>query len=257
MGIHDGHRDRLRNKVRNYGFECLEEHEKLEYLLYPFIPRRDTNPIAHELIETFGSYRKVLDADPEVLSSVKGMTENAALYLHTLPDAFSAYLAAEKDGKYDTSAKCAALVVGRIGRKTTEHLFVGYLEEDGSLIKSDVRSSAEKRSVKVDREALVSDAVRCRAKYVVIGHNHPNGDLHPSPEDVDSTNRIAQALALVGVTLVDSVIASGYEYYSLKDHGDLVAAVSMNGSIGQFAQDLVRREKDVDRIKVSLERSRK
>ena len=80
MGIHDGHRERLRSRVEKYGLESLEDHEKLEFLLFSFIPRRDTNPIAHELLSTFGSLRGVLDSEPEQLASIKGMTQNAALF---------------------------------------------------------------------------------------------------------------------------------------------------------------------------------
>ena len=136
MGIHDGHRERLRNKIRNYGFECLEDHEKLEYLLFPFVPRRDTNPIAHELIRTFGSYKEVLEAETDLLASVAGMTENAALFLHTLPDAFSAYLTSDKSKQLTSPSACAEVVTARIGRKKTEHFLVLYLDDACRVMKS-------------------------------------------------------------------------------------------------------------------------
>lgn len=247
-GIHEGHRERLRNKLKRYGFDCLEDHEKLEYLLFSFIPRRDTNPIAHELIATFGSFKKVLDADVDSLAEVKGMTENAALFLHMLPETFSAYLLSEKEQKFSSPARCAEIVIGRIGNKREEHFLTLYLDDECRVIRTDLSSSKKNRMVEIDREELVASAVRHRAKYVVIGHNHPNGNVAPSPADVEATNRLVQALGMVGIKLADHVIVSGGEYYSMKENGKLVEAVDLKGSLNQFAQSLVRRENDIGRI---------
>lgn len=249
-GLHDGHRERLRNKIRKFGFECLEDHEKLEYLLFSFVPRRDTNAIAHELLLTFGSYKKVLDADPEMLVSVKGMTENAALFLHLLPEAFSAYLLSEKESACLTNpVVCAEAAIARIGRKQEECLLVFYLSETGKVLKTEVTTSGGRHSVSFDRDKLVATAVKCRATYVVLGHNHPNGSLSPSDADIDSTNRIAQALGMSGVKLADHLIVSEYEYHSMRTAGEIVDAVDLSRPIAEFAEDLLRREAVVGRIK--------
>lgn len=248
-GIHDGHRERLRNKIRKFGFECLEDHEKLEYLLFSFIPRRDTNAIAHELIATFGSYKKVLDSNPDLLLSVKGMTENAALFLSILPDAFSTYLLAEKETKLTTPVACAQEIIARIGRKREEYFLALYLDESCGILKAEIETSAKKKSVSINRDKLVATAVQCHASYVVLGHNHPNGDLTPSETDIDATNRIGQALGMVGIQLGDHIIVCENEYYSMKLHGEIVDPVNLNDSLNQFAQNLIRRENDVNRLK--------
>ena len=255
-GLHDGHRERLRNKIRKFGFECLEDHEKLEYLLFSFVPRRDTNAIAHELLLTFGSYKKVLDADPDLLVTVKGMTENAALFLHLLPEAFSAYLLSEKDAASLTNpVSCAEAMIARIGRKKEECLLVFYLDETGKLLKTEVSSGGGRRSVSFDRDKLVAMAVKCRATYVVLGHNHPNGSLLPSDADIDSTNRIAQALGMAGVKLADHLIVSEFEYHSMRASNEIVDAVDLSRPIAEFAEDLLRREAGVDRIKRTYRRT--
>ena len=247
-GIHEGHRERVRNKIKKFGFECLEDHEKLEYLLFPFVPRRDTNPIAHELIAAFGSYKKVLDADYDLLLSVKGVSENAALFLSSLPDAFSAYLLAETEQNLGTPGACAEAVITRIGRKKEEYFLTYYLDENCAVIKSEI-VGGNRRSVTVDREQLVATAVKCHATYVVMGHNHPNGNLSPSDADLDMTNRIAQALGMVGVQLADHLIVSSFEYHSMRQSGEIVDAVDLSRPIGIFAEDLLRREATVTRLK--------
>ena len=250
MGIHDGHRERLRSRVEKYGLESLEDHEKLEFLLFSFIPRRDTNPIAHELLSTFGSLRGVLDSEPEQLASIKGMTQNAALFLHCLPDAFAAYALSEKAERFDGIIPCAEYLTARIGGKNEEHFLTMYLDDGCRLLQADDVTSRKNRSVVVDRDKIVANAVKCGAKYVVLGHNHPNGTIAPSVADVDATNRIVQALGVVNVTLGDHIIVSGGEYYSMKVHGDIVGPVNLNGSVYQFAESLVRRENDVNRLRL-------
>ena len=79
---HQGHRERMRQRVLSQGIDNMPEHEILEFLLYPLIPMKDTNPIAHDLIDKFGSLQQVLDASPILLRNVKNMTETAALYLY-------------------------------------------------------------------------------------------------------------------------------------------------------------------------------
>lgn len=247
-GIHDGHRERLRNRVKKYGFESLEDHEKLEFLLYPFTPRRDTNPIAHALLSAFGSFRNVLEADAEALAEVKGMTMNAALFLHTLPDVFSAFLLSEKEKRLLGPIECAEYFIARIGRKKEEHFLVVYLDDGGRIIKSE-EFKGEHKAVSINRDKIVKSAVKLGATYVVLGHNHPNGALRPSDDDRDSTNRIVQALGVVNIKLGDHLIVSGYEYYSMQASGDIVDAVNLSGSVYQFAESLVRRENDINRIR--------
>ncbi len=90
--VHDGHRARMRDKIRKGGLGSFQQHEILEYLLFSFVPRKDTNEIAHALIDKFSSLSGVLNASEEDLEKVSGMTQNAALFLATLPDVFRAYV---------------------------------------------------------------------------------------------------------------------------------------------------------------------
>lgn len=92
MGVHDGHRARMRDRIRKGGIGSFQQHEILEYLLFSFVPRKDTNEIAHALIDRFSSLSGVLNASEEDLAKVSGMTQNAALFLATLPDVFRAYV---------------------------------------------------------------------------------------------------------------------------------------------------------------------
>lgn len=77
-GLHDGHRARVRQRFLTEGLRGFESHQILEMLLFYGIPRRDTNELAHRLINTFGSLSRVMEAEYEDLLKVPGMTAQAA-----------------------------------------------------------------------------------------------------------------------------------------------------------------------------------
>ena len=77
--MHEGHRRRMYEKLKND--DGLHDHELLEILLFNAYPRINTNPIAHELIKTFGSLSGVLAADVDRLKAVDGVGESVALYI--------------------------------------------------------------------------------------------------------------------------------------------------------------------------------
>ena len=89
--LHNGHRQRMRTRILTGGIGNLQEHEVLEYLLYSFIPRKDTNALAHTLIKEFGSLYDIFNAKPEHLQAVSGMTENAGLFLSVIGEIVRTY----------------------------------------------------------------------------------------------------------------------------------------------------------------------
>jgi len=85
MGIHDGHRERMRNSFRKDGLAGFNAISALELLLSYAIPRRDTNPVAHALLERFGSLQEVFDASEEELCEVEGVGTSAAVLIRLIP----------------------------------------------------------------------------------------------------------------------------------------------------------------------------
>ena len=84
-GIHSGHRSRLRQRFLKQGIEGFEPHNILEILLFYGIPYRDTNDIAHKLIDKFGSLEGVFDADIKELTKIDGIGENSATLIKLVP----------------------------------------------------------------------------------------------------------------------------------------------------------------------------
>ena len=213
--VHDGHRACMRDKIRKGGLGSFQQHEILEYLLFSFVPRKDTNEIAHALIDKFSSLSGVLNASEEDLEKVSGMTQNAALFLATLPDVFRAYVdGVNSDGanRQDLSGRGKArnFMCARLFGLNQEHVCVAALDAHDKLIKCEIIEQGSGDSVRLD--------VR---KIVVIAHNHPSGNLLPSQKDVNMTQEAMTTLSGIGVELQDHLIFSGSEYYSFEERGTM------------------------------------
>ena len=217
--LHEGHRERLRAKLETYGMQGLADHEKLEYLLFPFVPRRDTNPIAHDLIHTFGSFRQVLDAEIDDLAAVKGVSRNAALFLHLLPSLFNSYASEGAIKNLRNTRDAAEYAKGLIGNESNERLICFFLSGKGSLIKVCDIASGEENNVTVSRETVIRLAIQCKAKVLILSHNHPSGNLYPSQADIEATNELIRALSLVGIRIWDHIVVSGKDFLRMFEKG--------------------------------------
>lgn len=216
---HKGHRQRMRARVEQYGLESLEPHEALEYVLYITNTRKDTNGLAHVLMDRFGDFAGVLDASEEDLLTVEGVGPSTARMLHLLPQV----------GRYYT--QCA--VNGKKCMKTTDQLveylmaqFAGTVQERALLTALDGRSRIKglfwlrdgtSDRVSLEIKDVVAAALKGGTDSVVLCHNHPNGVALPSREDLMATENIVRALGLVKVHLRDHIILTESEYFSMRE----------------------------------------
>lgn len=220
---HDGHRDRMRERILNSGISSLQNHEVLEYLLFAFIPRKNTNDIAHALINKFGSLSGVLNADADALLEVEGMTKNAAIFLSTLPEIMRAYLKDVDSARLDLSGR--GVIRKYLGSELyghrTEKVVAVALDGKDQLIAQEVLAQGDGASVSVGVRDVVNFAIKHKAVGVVIAHNHPSGDISPSQADIDLTADVFFTLENINVVLEDHLIFSGSKYYSFADAGRL------------------------------------
>lgn len=214
--VHEGHRERMRNKYVNKGIEVFEQHEILEMLLFYAIPRKNTNDIAHRLLEACGSLSAVFDAPIDILMQ-QGLSYNAAVLLHMIPDLSRAY----QSDKFDNEEKI--ITDENIGKKMV-HLFAGkneecvyafFLDANGKEKYSGIISKGDASSAPLFSKDIVSIAARCKAVTVIIAHNHPSGVAFPSRADLEATADIADALDTIGIHLADHIIVADRDYISL------------------------------------------
>ena len=198
MSIHEGHRQRMRRQLKTSGMDSLSDVQVLEVLLYYAIPRADTNPIAHRLLERFGSLSGVLEAAPDELSNIEGMGDAAAQLIALIQYLVPFFHGEQEEVVYllCLDAKCKAICCVPVHR--------------GSIT-----------AASISVRKIVQTALNQNAASVVLAHNHPSGYALPSPEDLDTTRTLQTALQAVGIVLADHIIVADDDFVSLADDGYL------------------------------------
>lgn len=221
MGIHDGHRKRMKNRFLKYGLDSFDDHAVLELLLYYALPRGDVNPIAHELINRFGSLDAVLDAPMSDLIQIPGVGENAAALIKIIPQVCRRYLESRVslDRIIDSSEKAGEFVKPYFYGKREETVFVVGLDAKCKVIAHKQLGEGDVTATLISVRKVVEFALTYNAAYIVLAHNHPSGVALPSSDDVLSTKKVQEALLNVGVKLFDHVIVADDDFVSLRDCG--------------------------------------
>lgn len=216
---HDGHRQRMRERVEKYGLESLAPHEALEYLLYFTNARRDTNGIAHELLDRFGSFAAVLEASEEELCRVPGVGPASARLLHLLPEVSRYYSdsAANTHGALSSTEKLVAYLRPRFAAAREEKVLLLSLDSRSRVKGTSWLREGTARMVSLEVKDVVSAAIRGGTDTVVLCHNHPNGVPLPSREDIAATENLVRALGLVKIRLRDHIILAETEYFSMRE----------------------------------------
>ena len=221
MGLHDGHRIRLKNRFLIEGLTNFEDHNVLELLLFYSIPRSDTNEIAHELLNKFGSLHGVFEAGMEDLMSVNGISRHSAVLIKMIPELFVVYGRDKVRDiqKINSSDDAKQFFIPRFYGKVREEVQLVLLDDKMNIIKWVKIYEGSVNSANVPIRKIVEIAIENRATNVIIAHNHPTGLILPSKDDLRATAKVREALALVDVKLLDHVIVSDNEAASLKDSG--------------------------------------
>lgn len=223
MDLHANHRKRMRERIAATGLDGLQPHEVLEYLLYAYVPRKDTNAIAHELIRRFGSLSGVLDSDPTVLAQVPNMTENAALFLASLP-AVSKRYRLDKLGERPllaTREQLRAYVLPLLENDNEEHIFMLGVDNGGRLISRCELGVGGTEECQLLTRKLVLQCHNLSSPNLYLVHNHPSGVAEPSVKDIEFTKWAAASLEMLGILLIDHLIVARGQLYSFLYDGQL------------------------------------
>lgn len=216
-GIHAGHRARLRERFLKEGLSGFPEHEALELLLTYAIPQRDVNPLAHRLIERFGSFHGVLEASESELTRVEGVGRHAASLICLMPQLMSYYQRNAMGERpqitnlLEAKQYCGALFIGA----HEELFYVVSLEKSGRVIKTELLHRGTVDEIAVYPRIVAETAFRHHAHSVLLAHNHPGGSGMPSQADYDATRAIVEALKVLSIGVVDHLIFHGAGVYSM------------------------------------------
>ena len=221
MSIHKDHRQRVRERYLKEGLDGFSEVQVLELLLFYVIPRQDTNPIAHRLIDRFGSLYQALEAPVEELEKVEGIGPNAALLLSLITAVARVYAVnrTEKQKILRTIEDCGEYLKSFFIGRRSEMVYLLCLDAKCKVLGCREIGEGSVNSANVPIRRIVETALGLNATSVVLAHNHPSGIALPSGEDVLTTHRVAAALSTVDIVLVDHIIVADDDYVSMVQSG--------------------------------------
>lgn len=226
--LHAGHRQRLKNKFVEYGLRSFNEHEVLELMLTYSIPYKDTNALAHKLLDMYGSIYDVCNAKFEDLIANNGIGRESAIYLNLLSQFCDVFYASKTKVNTKSLNNIRAIVAYFRKKhvvKEKEEFFCLCLSSNYALIKEINIEGVDERSVSFDFKTLLAQITATHASSVVFIHTHPQGKCVPSKEDIEITFKLLMGCKILGIELNNHLIFNEEDYYSMKKEID-----SMNNS---------------------------
>ncbi len=218
--VHGGHRQRVRNRfLKDGNLDSFEYHQILEFLLFFTIPRRDTNVLAHKMLEEYGSFYNLLESRPEDIVKRCKVPETTAILLSMLPHLFRRYLNSrwDRNVKIDCVKIAYEYLKARLIGQYYESFFMLCLDGQKRLNNVVKISDGNLNQSHIYVDRVVEKALLYKSIFVVVGHNHPSGNMKPSAQDVKATEKIRDALKSINVLLVDHIIVCDDNYYSFAE----------------------------------------
>ena len=223
-----GHRERIKEKFLKNGIDGFAEYEILELLLTYCIPRKDTKPIAKELLNKFKSLDNIFKADFDKLSAIDGLGKNSIVFLKLIGDLPSIIYKDELKNKklidketLKISNKDILLkyLRNKIGYEEIEKFYVLYLSSSNEVIEFEENSVGTLDRSSVYPREIYKKIINLNAKSVILAHNHPSDNITPSKCDIELTNEIAKGLKNFGALLIEHIIITKNSYFSFLEEG--------------------------------------
>ncbi len=215
--MHQGHRKRMKDRFIKEGLDGFDDHQVLELLLFYCIPRKDTNELAHKLIEKFGSLSGVFEADPADIEGTAGIGFNSAVMLNLIPSLSRRYFKDRWGGRpvlskpEEAGEYAVTLFAGRV----YEVFYAICLDSKNGVIFPALVHEGTINEARIYPRIVVETALRHKAATVLLAHNHPGGTMKPSAADINITRSISNALNTIQIKVLDHIIVAGEQYYSM------------------------------------------
>ena len=216
-----GHRERLRERLFEGGPDALLDHELVEYLLALALPRRDTKPLAKQLIKEFGGFGALLSADAGSIQRISGLSEGAVAALKIAQAAALRLLQSEVKERPVLGSWQSLLDYLRadMAHLAIERVRVLFLNSRNMLIRDEAMWEGSVDESAVHVREIMRRALDCQATALIIVHNHPSGDPSPSQQDIRLTKELIEAGRHMRINVHDHVIIGAKGHSSLRAMG--------------------------------------
>jgi DNA repair protein RadC len=216
-----GHRARLRRRILTGQADGLADHELVEYLLALAIPRRDTKPLAKQLIDEFGSFSCLLVADADALGNFPGMGETSVAALKVVQMA-ALRLISEPVRQQPVLASWQALLDylrADMAHLSHERVRVLHLNSKNQLLRDELVSEGSIDQAAIYTREVIKRALALGSAAIILVHNHPSGDSSPSRQDIAITKDICEAARTLGIAVHDHIIIGKDGHTSFRSQG--------------------------------------
>ena len=220
--LHSGHRARMRERyINDNGLDSFAEHEALELLLFYCIPQKDTNGLAHKMLNEYGSLANLFDTHPLDISKRCKVSENISVLISMIPQLSKLYFRSkwEKNVRLVTPELAGEYLIDLFAGRNTEAFYVLCLDAQRRLVNAAIVSEGTVEETPIYIRNIVEMALLHRSVSVVLSHNHPGGSRTASGADVEATRQILRAFELLEIVVLDHIIVAGLSYYSFTENG--------------------------------------
>ena len=218
---HKNHRMRLYDTISQVGLDKTNDFLALEFILTYVIPRKDTNPVAHRLIDKYGSIPNVLEANINDLSKIEGLGLQSARMLTMIPKILERYSADKSKGPKPFTKKEHLIdyAYGFMQNKDIEELYGIFIDNAMKVVGTAKLSSGNSTKVSINKKLFLQRSLSfSTATQLVVVHCHPNFNIKPSNEDLKAIEDIQLLLDAINLRLYDSLIYGGKLCFSMKDN---------------------------------------
>jgi DNA repair protein RadC len=214
----EGHRARMRQRLLKAGPDALADHEMLEMILFIALPRRDTKPIARELLARFRTFGGVLGAPQMELRAIEGVGEAGVAALKLVQAAALRMMRQDLTTQpiFSTWDRLTDYLTAAMGYERTEQFRVLFLDGRNKLIADEVQGTGTINHAPAYPREVVRRCLELHATAVILAHNHPSGEPAPSREDVALTTEIAKAAAVMGIAVHDHIVVGRGKWLSFR-----------------------------------------
>ena len=220
--IHANHRARVRARFIAEGLDGFADHQVLELLLFYCMPRKDTNELAHRMLNEYGGVANLLNADIPGLQKRLGISENTAALIALIPQLSRWYAGVQRaacNQELSTARAAYEYAAGLFVGRPRECLFCICLNIKNRVLGADMLTEGTVSKTAVFPRQIVECALKYNAAAVILAHNHPSGDVSPSPSDREVTRAANRALEPLEIRLLDHIIVGACNYYSFTEDG--------------------------------------
>ncbi|MCL2367741.1 MAG: DNA repair protein RadC [Oscillospiraceae bacterium] len=223
MSIHNGHRGRLREQFLDHGLDSFADHQTLELLLCYSVRQGDVNPTAHALMNHFGSLSAVFEASPQDLLEVKGIGEISMSLIRLVTELGRRYQLdkASAGQVLDSTERAGHYVLPLFHGLTDEAVYLVCLDGQRRVIHREQLAQGSVNAINFSIRRAVEVALKRKAVYVILAHNHPSGLALPNVTDIATTEQLILALAPLNLRLADHIIVAAGDFVSMRDSGHL------------------------------------